>query len=83
MGNRKPLTVKEQTEQLRLIEEKVVSASLRKLRLNVAKLKLKAKLEKGQTSKPLVKFKKDKPNRKELKQIKDIVKSEIQEAKAQ
>ena len=73
MGKRKPLTVKEQTEQLRIIDEKAVEASLRKLRLQLAKIRLKASLEKA--SKPIMQVKddKDRKRKEELRQIEKYV----------
>lgn len=73
MGKRKPLTVKQQAAQLRIIEEKAVNASLRRLRLNLAKLRLKGNLEKVPVSKPRATTEKSKPNVEELRQIEEFV----------
>ena len=73
MGSRKELTVKEQTEQLRVIDEKTVEASLRKLRLNLAKLHLKGLLEKKSKLTSKTNREKDRQRKKELRQIDDFI----------
>lgn len=72
MGKRKPLTVKQQTEQLRIIEEKAVSAFLRRLRLQLAKLRLKGNLEKASKSAPKPTNNKHQ-QKEELRQIEEFV----------